>query len=131
MTDREELIDELLAQLDLDPDNASEDAGIKNIDHIEPEVDTELSDDLDLDLGLDEDLAAKIRETDGVDPAESPLLSERIAVLHLLGQLIVALLQGKEIDRDDLVDHLRTIEDLERSALLKEVELVGDESDGD
>lgn len=98
---------------------------VRDVDYIQTEVGTDLSDDLDLDLGLDEDLAAKIRETDGVDPSESPLLSERLAAMHLRGELIVGLLQGREIDRDDLLDHLRTIEDLERSAILKEVELVG------
>jgi hypothetical protein len=93
------------------------------LDTVEPEVDTDLSDDLDLDLGLDDDLAALIRETDGVDPAESPLISERIAAMHLLGELRVALLQGRNIDPDDLADHVDTIVDIERSSLVKEVEL--------
>ena len=99
---------------------------MSRVDRIELEISTDLSEDLDLDLGLDEDLAAKIRETDGVDPAESPLISERIAVLHLLGEVEVALLQGRDIDRDDLLDHIRTIVDIERASLIKEVELVGD-----
>lgn len=104
---------------------------MRDTDRIELEVDTDLSDDLDLDLGLDEDLAAKIRETDGVDPAESPLLSERIAVLHLLGEVKVALLQGRDLDPDDLLDHVDTIEDIERASLLKEVEIEADDHAAD
>lgn len=96
---------------------------VSDPDRTELEVSTDLSEDLDIDLGLDEDLAAMIRETDGVDPSESPQLSERIAVLHLLGEVKVALLQGRDLDRDDLIDHLGTIEDLERSSLIKEVEI--------
>lgn len=104
---------------------------MKRLDRIEPEVDTELSDDLDLDLGLDDDLAALIRETDGVDPAESPLISERIAAMHLLGELRVALLQGRDLDPDDLDDHVRTIVDIERASLLKVVEIEADDHAAD
>lgn len=99
---------------------------MSRVDRIELEVSTDLSEDLDIDLGLDEDLAAKIRETDGVDPSESPL-SERIAVLHLLGELSVALLQDRDLNPDDLLDHVDTIRHIERSSLVKAVEIEADD----
>jgi len=104
---------------------------MSRVDRIELEISTNLSEDLDLDLGLDEDLAAKIHETDGVDPADSPLISERLAVLHLLGELRVALLQGRDLDLDDLDDHVRAIVDIERASLLKEVEIEADDHAAD
>lgn len=94
------------------------------IDRIELAASSKLSDQLDLDLGVDDDLATLLRETEGVDPAESPVIAERIAVREHITEPVVGLLLDKNLDLGDLADHLSCVANLQTSLLYKDAELV-------
>lgn len=92
-----------------------------DLDHIKTACNTDIGSSID--LGLDDDLAAIIRETDGVK-AKNPILSEQIELMMLTGEIYVSLIEGRELDPGDLKHHLRVIESIQRSQIIKLVELI-------
>lgn len=94
------------------------------LDRIELAASSEVSDQLALDLGVDDDLAAVIRETDGVDAETSPVTAERIAVRERLAEPGIGLLLDRDITRSDLADHLSHVANLQTSLVFIDAELV-------
>lgn len=96
--------------------------GISDFDHIETTGDTSLGDELD--LGLDEDITEAIRETDGVDPVECPILSEQIELMILAAEVYISLIQGHDLDSEELKNHFAVIETIQRSQMFNIIELM-------
>lgn len=97
---------------------------MSRVDRIELASSSKLSDGLDLDLGVDDDLAMLLKETEGVNAAESPLLSERLAVREHIAEPVVGLLLDRELDLGDLADHFSRAANIQASLVFMDAELV-------
>jgi len=107
--------------LDHDPDDYLH---LDDLDELPIESDTELSDQLDHQIGVGDRLRRTIREVDGIDAREHPILVEQMRLHGHVGELCYALAERPDIDRDTLLDHVHQVSRMQVSQSLLLVELL-------
>lgn len=107
--------------IEYDPEDYSH---LDDLDQLPIECDTELSDQLDHRIGVGDRLRRTIREVDGIDAREHPILIEQMQLHGHMGKLCYALAERPDIGRDTLLDHAHQMSRMQVSQSVLLVELL-------